>query len=199
MVAEVLQRPTLVLNRNWQPIQVATVARSVVMVWNDTARVVDTESFQLYSWADWAELEPDEGEPYIQAVNGRFRVPEVVTLTRYDSVPAAAVSFSRRNIFKRDHYTCQYCGAQPGPEELTIDHVLPRSQGGQSSWTNCVLACLHCNSRKADRTPDQARMRLRKTPVRPSWRPLYAAHKVRIDSWSKFISEAYWNVELQAD
>jgi 5-methylcytosine-specific restriction endonuclease McrA len=112
-------------------------------------------------------------------------------------MPVAAVTFSRRNVFKRDHNTCQYCGVQPGSEELTIDHVVPRAQGGVSSWTNCVLACMACNKHKADRTPEQAKMRLRKPPVRPAWKPLYAAHSVTIASWSKFISEAYWNVELQ--
>ena len=66
-----------------------------------------------------------------------------------------------------------------------------------SSWENCVLACMACNKRKADRTPEQARMQLRKKPVRPTWKPLYADHEVRIESWSKFISEAYWNVTLR--
>jgi 5-methylcytosine-specific restriction endonuclease McrA len=79
---------------------------------------------------------------------------------------------------------------------LTIDHVVPRAQGGESRWDNCVLACLTCNHRKAGRTPQQAKLRLRKEPVRPKWNPLYTAHEVRMESWSKFISEAYWNVEL---
>jgi len=197
MVATVLERPTLVLNRNWQPVNVATVARSLVMLWNESARVVDPGDYQTYSWADWAKLAPLDGEPFIRAIRMRLRVPEVVTLTGYDRLPEAAVAFSRRNIFKRDHYTCQYCGVQPGAEELTIDHVLPRSQGGASTWDNCVLACVACNSRKADRTPAQAGMKLRKPPVRPTWKPLYAAHSVRIASWSKFVSEAYWNVELE--
>ena len=93
--------------------------------------------------------------------------------------PTAAVTFSRRNIFKRDKFTCQYCGNQPGSEELTLDHVVPRvprvvSRGGTTAcwraWT--------CNKRKADRTPKQAGMRLRKEPVRPTWNPpLYAAHE----------------------
>jgi 5-methylcytosine-specific restriction endonuclease McrA len=123
-------------------------------------------------------------------------VPEVITLTEYDRLPAALVTFSRRNIFKRDHYTCQYCGKQPGAEELTVDHVIPRARGGQSRWDNCVLACVECNKRKADRTPEQAKMRLKREPVQPIWNPLYAAHDLRIASWSKFVSEAYWNVEL---
>jgi 5-methylcytosine-specific restriction endonuclease McrA len=198
MVAPVLTRPTLVLNRNWQPVGVATVARSLVKVFNDTARVVDPDDFRVYTWDDWSKLIPKDGELFVQAGRlRRLRVPEVVTLTSYDRVPANSVTFSRRNVFKRDRFTCQYCGCQPGSEELTIDHVLPRSRGGVSSWENCVLACVECNKRKADRTPEQAMMLLHKKPRRPRWRPLYATHGARIDSWSKFMSEAYWNVELE--
>jgi 5-methylcytosine-specific restriction endonuclease McrA len=194
---KILSRPALVLNRNWQAVNVATVARALVLVWNESARVVDPDDYQLYCWEDWSKLRPREGEAFIQAVRFRLRVPEVVTLVDYDRLPAAAASFSRRNIFKRDHYTCQYCGVQPGSEELTIDHVVPRAQGGESRWDNCVLACLDCNKRKADRTPQQAKMRLKHKPVQPIWNPLYAAHDVRIESWTKFVSEAYWNVELE--
>ncbi len=197
MVAKVLNRPALVLNRNWQPVNVATVARALVLLWNESARVVDPADYQLYTWEDWSTLRPHDGERFIQAVRFRLRVPEVVTLTGYDRLPTTAVTFSRRNIFKRDRFTCQYCGAQPGSEELTLDHVVPRAQGGESRWDNCVLACLACNKHKADRTPQQAGMRLRHKLVRPTWNPLYAAHEVRIESWSKFVSEAYWNVALE--
>lgn len=196
MTHSVIQRPTLVLNRNWQPINVSTVARALTMLWNQTARVVDPTDYQLYDWEDWSQLKPEEGRPFVQAVRQRFRVPEVVTLTEFDKLPNAAVTFSRRNVFKRDRYTCQYCNQQPGGDELTIDHVVPRAQGGESSWTNCVLACLACNSRKADRTPTQAKMLLRKQPVRPVWKPLYTNHAAKIESWSKFVSAAYWNAEL---
>lgn len=191
-----MNRPTLVLNRNWQAVNVATVARALLLVWNESARVVDPRDYQTYSWEDWSKLRPANGDRFIQAVRCRLRVPEVITLTEYDRLPAALVTFSRRNIFKRDHYTCQYCGKQPGAEELTVDHVIPRAQGGQSRWDNCVLACVECNKRKADRTPEQAKMRLKREPVQPIWNPLYAAHDLRIASWSKFVSEAYWNVEL---
>ncbi len=204
MVAKVLNRPALVLNRNWQPVNVATVARALVLLWNESARVVDPADYQLYTWEDWSTLRPHDGERFIQAVRFRLRVPEVVTLTGYDRLPTTAVTFSRRNIFKRDRFTCQYCGAQPGSEELTLDHVIPRSQGGESRWENCVLACLGCNKRKADRTPQQAGMRLKHKLVRPTWNPPgtdaqrgSAPHEVRIESWSKFVSEAYWNVALE--
>lgn len=197
MVAKTLERPTLVLNRNWQPVNVATVARALVLLWNESARVVDPDDYRLYTWVDWSALAVRASEPWIQAVRQRLRVPEVIVLAGYDRLPSAAVAFSRRNVFKRDHYTCQYCAVQPGTEELSIDHVIPRSQGGTSTWENCVLACVACNKRKADRTLQQAGMKLRQPPARPTWKPLYAAHRVRIASWAKFISDAYWNVELE--
>jgi 5-methylcytosine-specific restriction endonuclease McrA len=197
-MTKVLKRPTLVLNRNWQPINVATVARALIMLWNESARVVDPVDYQLYDWNDWSKLVPDGDEPCVQAVRQRYRVPEVVTLTDFDRLPTAAVTFSRRNVFNRDRFTCQYCGKQPGSDALTIDHVVPRAQGGESTWTNCVLACWECNTRKADRTPKQAKMRLRREPVRPVWKPLYSKHASGMESWSKFISEAYWNAELES-
>lgn len=196
MTASVLQQPTLVLNRSWQPINIASVARALTLVWNDNARVVDPETYQLFEWDDWARLVPEDGDPFVQAVSQRFRVPEVVTLTNFNRLPDSHVTFSRRNIFKRDRFTCQYCGQQPARDDLTIDHVLPRARGGQSAWDNCVLACLDCNQRKADRDPKQAGMRLRKQPKRPTWSPLYSRHKVRVKSWGKFVSEAYWTAEL---
>jgi len=197
-MTKVLERPTLVLNRNWQAINVATVARALVMVWSESARVVDPDDYQLYDWSDWSKLVPNRDEPFVQAVRQRFRVPEVVTLTEFDRLPTAAVAFSRRNVFKRDRFTCQFCNKQPGSSELTIDHVVPRAQGGESTWTNCVLACYECNARKAARTPKQAKMRLLKQPTRPNWKPLYSEHATKMESWSKFISEAYWNTELKS-
>ena len=198
MASSVLERPTLVLNRNWQPIHVSTVARALILVWNESARVVDPSNYQLHDWSDWSQMRPSSDELFVQCVAQRLRVPEVISLTHYDRQPEAAVAFSRRNLFKRDHYTCQYCSVQPGPEELTIDHVVPRSRGGASTWENCVLACDDCNKRKADRSPEEARMKLRHAPIRPKWKPVYAASHLRIASWSKFLSEAYWSVELQA-
>lgn len=192
-----ITRPVLVLNRNWQAINVATVARALVMLWNESARIVDPVDFQLYDWSDWSDLVPDRDEPFIQAVRMRIRIPEVIALTQFDAMPVQTVTFSRRNVFKRDKMTCQYCGKKPGSEELTIDHVVPRAQGGKSTWTNCVLACMQCNSRKADRTPEQARMKLAKEPVRPPWKPIYADRMNRVESWSKFISEAYWIVSIE--
>ena len=125
-------------------------------------------------------------------------MPEVILLARYGKVPGRHLVFSRRNLFKRDRYTCQYCGKQPGRDELTIDHVLPRSRGGSSTWLNCVLACLACNTRKGNRTPADAGMRLRGTPTEPRWSAQMVLGSVgRKASWERFMSDAYWDVELK--
>ncbi len=120
------------------------------MLWNDSAKIVDPVNYQLYDWSDWSRIVPDRDEPFIQSVRQRIRIPEVIALTKFDAMPTQKVTFSRRNVFKRDKMCCQYCGKQPGNEELTIDHVVPRAQGGLSTWTNCVLACIDCNSKKAE-------------------------------------------------
>ena len=194
--AAALSRPTLVLNRNWQPVGVADVARSLVMLFNGTAKVVDPADYSLYGWDDWSRKRPEAGEPSVKTVRFERKAPEVIALTTYDKLHRRSVPFTRRNLFRRDRHTCQYCGARPGGNELTIDHVLPKSRGGGTGWENCVLACVRCNHRKADRTPAEARMALPRDPKRPRWNPIYSARNVRVESWERFLSEAYWNVEL---
>jgi 5-methylcytosine-specific restriction endonuclease McrA len=198
MAGGILTQPALVLNAHWQPVGVATIARALVKVWRDAARVVDPVDYQLYTWDDWTALRPEQGEPAIRTPRLHIRVPEVVTLRHYDTVPHQVVTFSRRNVFQRDHFTCQYCGRQPGSKHLTIDHVVPRCQGGVSTWENCVLACTACNARKGDHTPEQAGMPLHKRPIQPRWTVLSASPVPRMESWSTFISDAYWNVPLEA-
>jgi 5-methylcytosine-specific restriction endonuclease McrA len=187
MTRNVLDLPTLVLNRDWQPVNVTTVVRALVMLWNETAKAVEPDEYRLYDWADWSELPPRDGRPCVRSAHRSLRAPEVICLARYDRPPGAVVPFSRRNVARRDHYTCQYCGAQPGVRAITIDHVVPRSQGGASSWTNCVAACIKCNVRKADRTLEQAGMRPRRRPVRPDWKPAYATHDFRGEHWARFV------------
>ena len=183
----VLDFPTLVLNRNWQPIHVTTVVRALVLLWNDSAKVVEPQSTGSTPGTTGSGSSPPDGSLHPLGA-AAAAAPEVICLAHFDRLPTTAVTFSRRNVAKRDHHTCQYCGAQPGGEGITIDHVVPRSQGGASSWTNCVAACVACNARKADRTPEQAGMRLRRRPTRPEWRPLYAAHGARVASWDRFLA-----------
>ena len=119
MATDVLAQPTLVLNRQWQPVHVASVARAVTLLCNEAARVVDPEDYRLMSWDDWIQLAPNEGEPCIRSARLKLKVPEVICLATFDRLPNTAVTFSRRNVAKRDHFICQYCGAQPGADSIS--------------------------------------------------------------------------------
>jgi 5-methylcytosine-specific restriction endonuclease McrA len=196
-----LQRPTLVLNRRWTPIRTAPVQEAIGLVAKGTAMIIEPESFEthdLLSWNDVSRVRVRLGEALIRSPRLAILPPEVILLKTYEGEGGRAVVFSRKNLFKRDRYTCQYCGIQPGPEELTVDHVVPRSRGGTSTWENCVLACVECNKRKADRTPAQAGLKMRKTPRKPSWKALVQVPaRDRRESWEKFLSRAYWEIELE--
>lgn len=187
----------LVLNKLWQPISVQSVATALVKVWSDSARIVDTHNYSQYTWSDWANIRPTENDKYIQLVNMAIKVPEVVTLVDYSNVPDLTVSFSRINLFTRDKWTCQYCGRRISNNEITIDHVTPKSRGGKSNFENCVAACISCNFKKADKTLQQAGMKLRTVPKIPRWLPTYHHGGVILDSWEKFVSEIYWNIPLE--
>ena len=198
---EVLQRPTLVLNRRWMPIRTAPVQEAIGLVANGKAMIIEPESFEthdLLSWNDVSRLRARVGDAMIRSPRLALVAPEVILLTTYEGPGGRAVVFSRKNLFKRDRYTCQYCGLQPGPSELTVDHVVPRSRGGLSSWDNCVLACVECNKKKADHTVAQAGLKLRKAPKKPSWKALVQVPtRERRESWDKFLSRAYWEIELE--
>lgn len=198
---QLLQRPTLVLNRRWTPIRTTPVQDAIGLVAKGTAVIIEPESFDthdLLSWNDLSRARVRFGEALIRSPRLALVPPEVILLKTYEGEGGRAVVFSRKNLFKRDRYTCQYCGLQPGPEELTVDHVVPRSRGGVSSWENCVLACVECNKRKADRTPVQAGLKIRKTPRKPSWKALVQVPaRDRRESWDKFLSRAYWEIELE--
>jgi 5-methylcytosine-specific restriction endonuclease McrA len=196
-----LDRTVLVLNRRWDPIQTTSVKDAIGLVAKGSAFVIDPATFDrhdLISWGEVSKAMKVVGDGLIRSQHLAIVPPEVVVLTEYEGRGERSVVFSRKNIFKRDRYTCQYCGKQPGPEELTIDHVIPRSRGGTSTWENCLLACVECNKRKADKTLEQAGMTPRKTPKKPSWKTLAQVHpKARRESWEQFLGRAYWEVELE--
>lgn len=100
----------------------------------------------------------------IPTSSGVFKLPLHVVLKKYVNIPYREVSTSRKNIFKRDDYTCQYCEIKLDSETATVDHVLPRCRGGKHEWQNVVTCCLKCNRKKGDKTPNEANMPLRKTP-----------------------------------
>jgi 5-methylcytosine-specific restriction endonuclease McrA len=112
------------------------------------------------------------------------------------------VRFSRLNIYARDRNTCQYCGRRPPRAELNLDHVIPRSRGGVTSWENVVCSCVQCNLKKGGRTPDEAHMRLQRHPLRPRWTPFFRGPPKSgafYEQWLPFLTlsdMAYWNTEL---
>ena len=198
MTASVLTQPTLVLNRAWAAIATTTVRHALSLAYTGAARFIRPETYEALGFESWADLAIPPDEPCIRTVALQIRVPEVIVLTHYSGIPTQTATFSRRNLYKRDHNTCQYCGSRPGTSELSIDHVVPRSRGGTSSWENCVLACVRCNSRKADRLAHEAGMRLIAKPKAPRWTPIMEVPVARVrQSWRKFVSEAYWDVPLQ--
>ena len=193
----VLSQPTLVLNKGWFAIDTTSVRNALGLLFSGAAKAVRPETYEMYGFDSWADLAVPAEEPCVRTVSLRIRVPEVIVLTRYDRIPACHVPFSRRNLYRRDKYTCQYCGDRPGSRELSIDHMMPLSRGGRSDWTNCVLACTSCNHRKANRTPREARMKIRKIPVAPNWTPLLEVPIARVkQSWEKFVSDRYWDLPL---
>lgn len=197
MTASALEHPTLVLNRNWTAVNVVPVRRALILVCRNAARIISPETYETYDLSSWEELAVRSGDWSIQLVSRSIRVPEIIVLANYDRPARLHVPFTRRNVYRRDQYRCQYCGRRPGSENLSIDHVVPRSAGGRTTWDNCVLACLRCNIQKSNRTPAQAGMRLLRKPVRPRWIPqeTLPAGLTRT-SWRQFISDRYWEVEL---
>ena len=168
MKADVLVTPVLVLNRYFEPVQVTTCKRAFVLLYGGVAQALD-EDGEGYDFELWRELpvrETDEGLPI---VGGSLRVPRVLHLNKYDRKPRATVRLTRKNLMLRDAHQCQYCGKLPPVRDLNIDHVLPRSRGGDDTWENLVTACRVCNLRKGWKTPEEANMRLARRPFRPKW------------------------------
>ncbi|MHC4956923.1 MAG: HNH endonuclease [Planctomycetota bacterium] len=188
---------TLVLNRSWLAISTTTVRKALSLVYQRSASVICPETYETHDFESWTEVAIARHEPCVRTVTTAIKVPEIIVLKGYNALPRRNVPFSRRNLYRRDQYMCQYCGAKPGSEELTIEHIIPRSRGGHTSWLNCALACVECNKRKANRTLREANMRLRRDPKVPRWSwDVEIAIGRRRASWSHFLSERYWNVEL---
>ena len=175
---------TLLLNASYEPLRICSWERAICMWLDEKVEILATYEERVYdALKDWCG-----------------RMPAVVRLLKYVTIDFKGVKFSRINVFGRDRFTCQYCGSQPGTASLTYDHILPKSRGGKTEWLNIVTACLDCNNEKADRTPEEAGMKLRSQPVIPERKPFLRRMVVSMpnapDEWADFL---YWNVELQSD
>lgn len=189
-----LSLPTLVLNTSWQPISVVSVRKAFMKVFNDAAKLLDTETYILHDFESWAELSVFDDNKAIRHVSGHIRTPEVVVLKNYSKFPQREVKLTRRNLLIRDGFCCQYSGKKVSAKEATIDHIIPQSRGGTTVWHNVVIASLEANAKKADKTPEEAGMKLLSVPVRPNWHPVYsrfsriASKNLYPSSWNKFIN-----------
>ena len=161
----------LMLNQSWEPIRVVSLKKAIVLLLQEKAELVEA------------------AEQRLRAQHAAFDVPLVIRLVRYVSIQRGRrpVPCSRRGVFIRDRDTCQYCGATPGRRHLTLDHVLPRSRGGITSWENCVAACYACNHKKGGKTPAEARMVLRSTPAAPKYLAFALIGELERNAvWSKY-------------
>lgn len=202
-----LSLSVLVLNRSFVAVHVTNVRRALTLLFRELAEVVHVEegSFGAYSFDSWRELSAlqdafaDPDHDWIRGVGYQLRAPRVIRLIECDRGPRQGLRFNRRNVFARDGNRCQYCGHGFPTSELSLDHVVPRSQGGQTSWENIVCACVACNVRKGGRTPTEARMQLIREPVKPKRSPLLSLKlgNPKYASWKSFVDRAYWTVDLR--
>ena len=198
-----MHQSSLVLNRNYYAVHITGLRQVMAMLYTGEAVAVD-ENLQCYDFKDWAELSAlmsENRNGFVNTVTMRIAVPEVVRLTRYDRLPQRAVKFSRSNIYQHYKRKCCYCGTQVSSKEATWDHVVPRSKGGLTDWSNIVLACRPCNARKDDKTPEEVGMKLLVRPSRPQWkgaRTITVAAPLPLPvSWQNFIDRAYWDSEIE--
>ena len=197
----------LVLNKHYMAIRVINVKRAISLVFRQLAEVIDCDggnysNYDFRSWLEVSELkqrfEPDAHD-WLRTVRLNIAVPRVVRLLFYDRLPRQNVTLNRRNIFARDHNRCQYCGRSFPTSELSLDHVIPRTRGGKTTWDNLVCACVKCNVKKGGRPPREAGLKLITKPVKPRRSPVIAISLVdgRYKSWKQFLDHAYWSVELK--
>ncbi|HHH28132.1 MAG TPA: HNH endonuclease [Polyangiaceae bacterium] len=183
-----LDSPVLVLNQGYRPVRITEARNGLAMLYLGRARALDA-TFEPFTFEAWCKRPPSPTDEAIGTPRGPICVPRVLLLEHYSRVPRAPLRLSRRHVYLRDNYTCQYCGRMPGLKELNLDHVHPRSRGGRSTWENLVTSCRPCNLGKGGATPEEANMRLRKPPVRPGWSLALtlAASRRRFVEWEPFI------------
>ncbi len=203
-MASTLNSPVLVLNKMWIPITVTSARKAIVKVMTGSAFFLEEDSDTLLSMEEWMLLSPREiiknngekvSENYISLPhNEKMRIPQVIVVS-YNKFLKREVKLTRHNLLIRDGFSCQYTGKKIKAAEATIDHVVPQSRGGKSTWENLVIASIEANRKKADKTPQEAGMTLLKQPKKPEWHPLYSKF-IRVvlsgkmpGSWTKYIDK----------
>jgi len=205
-----LESSVLVLNKFFAAVHIVNAKKAFAMLCKESAEVVSIDdgqynSYDFTSWVDVsafkAECELPDEDRYesIKTFSLEVRVPKIIRLVVYDKLPKATVKFNRKNIFARDKNRCQYCGKKVPTSELSLDHVIPRTQGGTSNWKNIVCACTNCNKHKGGRRPEEAGMKLICKPVKPNHCPLIQLKlgSNKYNSWKQFLNNAYWSAPLE--
>lgn len=163
-----MEKRVLVLNLDHSPVAVVPVQKAIVLCLLEKANILST--YELLQ---------------IRTVDRSFDYPAVIRLTHYKNIPFRSVLLNRNNLFKRDNGECQYCGSK---RHLTIDHIIPKSKGGKTNWTNLITACNRCNVNKGDKTPEQAGLVLRSQPFKPSLSYFLAEYAERqAEEWLPFL------------
>jgi 5-methylcytosine-specific restriction endonuclease McrA len=167
-----LHKPVLVLNASYEPINICAARRALILVMKGVASAEEQSPLAVHT------------------SRAAMRLPSVIRLLEYRRIPHQARALSRKNIMMRDRYTCQYCQKVLPAGELTLDHVVPRSRAGETSWENLVACCHHCNNRKGNRTPEEAGMKLQRPPRPYSLHT--SRHLIRLlgksdDQWRKYL------------
>jgi len=206
MSTEVLNSSVLVLNKLWQVTDVCSVKRALCLVYLRHAEIILKEggSFYTFGFEDWKDFSEgfSKGDDFISAISFKLKIPRVIILLLYDKLPPRDVKFTRKNIYKRDNNTCQYCGKRLRSEQLNLDHVLPLSRGGKNTWNNVVCSCIRCNMRKGNKTLHEAEMGLIRKPKKPNWKTFVEhslSESMKQKDWKEFLDFAYWNIELEED
>lgn len=189
------QYNTLILNRIYVPIHQVIWKRSVSLLYQGLAKSLDKDlmPYDYDSWLSYSKTPQfDDGYyNYANSVNVKLPIPDILVLSLYDKLPRRDVKFTRESVFHRDKNKCAYCGRKFKRDDLTIDHIQPKSRGGMNDWRNTITSCKPCNGRKADRTPEQAGMKLRFQPVEPKWMDALAksiAHPDIRPTWVPFLN-----------
>lgn len=199
-----LDRPVLVLNRFWQPVHTCSARRALKLLCLGHAQVVQTDGddrFRTHDLASWVEHSGGAVvDDLVHSVRLALRVPRIIVLAIYDKLPRVEVRLTRRNVFLRDKFVCQYCAKPFHEVDLNLDHVLPRDKGGRTTWENIVTSCIRCNTRKANKLPHEANMFPLRTPVAPRWRPMFGlkSHGGSDESWRHFLDPDRDGVRMSA-
>jgi len=194
IMSKLMNQNTLVLNRLFQAVNICTCARAFTLLCGEHAKVINPD-FSEYTLEEWAEFSLSyEGSDVVHSAKYTFKVPRVIKLNVFDRIVGKDVKFSRHSIFERDKNICQYCGHKFPAKLLNMDHVIPREQGGQTTWENIVCSCIKCNSKKANHSLAQCGMKLIKQPHRPRWRPFgkTSLKDIYHPEWNHFVDLAMW-------